>query len=506
MSISRYALNDISEFRNPEIDQCPNPLKVLVAEVALIIIIPFALVEAALANIARIFTLLPFSHKTSDKIHSWGSSSAYALILTLAALISNLCFKILKPLPAPAEDPQLPGDPTLPSTTETIETSIHTSSAEKIRALVEGPQTTEELKNTRNAFGISQIEEKNIYDEAIQWREIHDALVSNLPSLTPQTNRIDVPRTRHPQYRGCPPPANYEKMAGSALDPKRKELYNRYKLAKNATKISDVLERMFARLPIVSEADQLQLVDVLIPNFLEREVSKDEIPVKLTGGSAKWQDRTVRMLWAIFQEIPKITSPDEVEVLRQLMTEGFKNCSNRMSTEVERLYFKYVERSLMGQYEASLSGEECLIYELNQYRMDIRDLVINTECHDNHNAASHNYFRRELNDSIFHLPQAPLSGEDPRYDLYAMKEKQDAVIAGFNQLYNNEQVIKHFEQMIVNDGKAKKYKYTPQMFTTWLETSNRMNADVFEDDGMTKYKPEVIVAFLEEHQFISRKA
>ena len=154
-------------------------------------------------------------------------------------------------------------------------------------------------------------------------------------------------------------------------------------------------------------------------------------------------------------------------------------------------------------HETALTAEECLVYELTQYRMDLRDLAINTECDDCHNASSHNYFRRELNESVFYLPPAPLSGQDDHYLSFAMKEKRNAVISTFNRLYSSEAIISFVEEMVTDTGKGKVYKFKPAMFVEWLEKTNRMNEDAFVDESMLKYKRSLIRTYLEENNFLT---
>jgi hypothetical protein len=54
---------------------------------------------------------------------------------------------------------------------------------------------------------------------------------------------------------------------------------------------------------------------------------------------------------------------------------------------------------------------------------------------------------------------------------------------------------------MVVDAKGE-FKFTPKMFSDWLERTGRANASSFEDDMMTKYKREVVAQFLKEHKFI----
>jgi len=375
MSISSSTINSLITYRNSEEGTSPDLGRQILVEVGLIALVPFALVEAAIMNIARIFTCF-LSSQASSKVRTWASESTQAFFYGLKALLTNLFCQTVSLTP---------------------------------------------VKNPGNGY--------------------------------------------------------------------------------NAKRISKVFEQMDERLPHPTPEQLQVLKEVTLPTFLPG-FDAGLIQYKLEAGNSEWRDRTIRMIWAIFEKIPQLDA-DEVEVIRELMLQAFSNCSNRMSTEVERMYYKYVERDLIYLYETGLSAEECLVYELTQYRMDLRDLAINTECDDEHNASSHNYFRRELNESVFYVPPAPLSGQDDHYLRCAMKEKRDAVISTFNRLYSSEAIISFVEEMVTDTGKKKVYKFKPAMFVEWLQKTNRMNEDAFVDDSMLKYKRSLIRTYLEENNFLT---
>ena len=589
MSISGAILNSLIEFRNPKEDEGLSPCRVVIAEIGFIAVIPFAVVEMALATIANIFTCC-FNGAFFDSIRRWNADSARAVFSALIALVTNICSRTLRGrdiAPQPPERRQLPPElpraepprrdiepprielprrdvepqvridrpqlrddpwrggipgravfnpepvrrvePVEPVAIDPAEAPPVITGAtfrEKFRNLYESAYTTDELKRFRDALAMDD-ENRSVYNEALEWREINDGAVDALapiarpaPAIEPvrQPSRearwaqaiLNPQAPINPRYQ-IYNPAPAPELRGPVLDPHRQALFAKYELAPNATKVSDVMERMYARLPHPTLEQRNTLRQVTIPEFLAGSgVHGNRVDYKLEAGNAEWQNMTIKMLWAIFEKIPRL-SPDELAAVQGSMLDAFENCSNRMSTEVPRMYYTYVERDLMDLYENALTVEESLIYELTQSRMELRDQVVNRLCPDVHNAASHNYFQRELNVDTFHLPPAPLCAQDDHYQHYAKQDQRANIINTFNRLYN-EQVIPFVEQMIVDTGgdhknKDKKvFKLKPAMFLEWLNRTNRMNGDAFEDEDMTKYKPEVVVAFLEEHNFIRRKA
>ncbi len=99
-SYSSTMLTAITSFRNPNGQdhewpfvlqkKNPNPLSVIAAEVGLILMVPFALVEAAFAAIARLASLfLPLSEEKCQKIAEWQTSSAYSVIWAAVDVVIN---------------------------------------------------------------------------------------------------------------------------------------------------------------------------------------------------------------------------------------------------------------------------------------------------------------------------------------------------------------------------------------------------------------------------------
>ena len=114
MSISSTIVSNITSFRNPNGPEqewtklsfpdpfesaspdAPhrkgaNPLKVVAAEVGYIVTVPFAIVEAAIAAIAKLFSAcLPIGQENHDKMTNWLKSSSFSIVWSLADAAINL--------------------------------------------------------------------------------------------------------------------------------------------------------------------------------------------------------------------------------------------------------------------------------------------------------------------------------------------------------------------------------------------------------------------------------
>jgi hypothetical protein len=306
----------------------------------------------------------------------------------------------------------------------------------------------------------------------------------------------------------------------SPLNDHRKQLYAQYELGANATKVSELADQLNRELPNPNAEERALLRDVIMDVIgnVATPAKKRDIQLKLNvllnarqiitdkygkPLSWKWKERAIRMLWGIWLGYQKIDDDIERLALQYSLYEALTHCSARMSTEFENSYYKLAAPQLLNDLHQMRTAEERLIMDLTQYRMDLRDHVINVECSDVHNAASHKYYRKKLNLKVFHLPESPLCTEDPHWEeRYARIEKYTAVKNSFMQLYNHEAVIRFFEESIL---KANGFQFDKQLFVQWLEENGKMNMDAFEDDEMTTYKPELIIEFLEKHHFIHKK-
>ncbi|GAB4193785.1 MAG: hypothetical protein Tsb0015_16720 [Simkaniaceae bacterium] len=101
MSISSNILSNLTSFRNPNGPEQEwtraahrnpaNPLRVVAAEVGYIATIPFAIVETAIAAIAKLFSAcLPISQGNHDKMTAWLKSSAFSIAWSSADAAINL--------------------------------------------------------------------------------------------------------------------------------------------------------------------------------------------------------------------------------------------------------------------------------------------------------------------------------------------------------------------------------------------------------------------------------
>lgn len=102
MSISSTILSNITSFRNPNGPEQEwtrltvggkgaNPLKVVAAEVGYIVTVPFAIVEAAIAAIVKLFSAcLPIGQENHDKMTNWLKSSSFSIAWSLGDAAINL--------------------------------------------------------------------------------------------------------------------------------------------------------------------------------------------------------------------------------------------------------------------------------------------------------------------------------------------------------------------------------------------------------------------------------
>lgn len=102
-SISSCLISNFTSFRNPNGPEqvwtkkiprdCANPFKVVLAEVGYLLVIPFAVIEAALSFIAKLFSCcLPIGQVNHDTMTTWFQSSAFSVVWSLAnATINVIC-------------------------------------------------------------------------------------------------------------------------------------------------------------------------------------------------------------------------------------------------------------------------------------------------------------------------------------------------------------------------------------------------------------------------------
>ncbi len=102
-SISSYLISKVTDFRNPngneyEWTRIPGPdrdhprtLKVTLAEVAYVAIIPFSIVEAAISITAKLFSqCLPLSEESHKTMSRWVESSIFSIAWTSFDALINL--------------------------------------------------------------------------------------------------------------------------------------------------------------------------------------------------------------------------------------------------------------------------------------------------------------------------------------------------------------------------------------------------------------------------------
>lgn len=100
-SVSSCFLTNITTFRNPNgpeqewtrshVRVGANPLKVVLAEVGYIAVIPFAIIETALSAIAKLFSAcLPIGQARHEAITNWLKSSRFSIAWSLGDAAINL--------------------------------------------------------------------------------------------------------------------------------------------------------------------------------------------------------------------------------------------------------------------------------------------------------------------------------------------------------------------------------------------------------------------------------
>jgi hypothetical protein len=230
-----------------------------------------------------------------------------------------------------------------------------------------------------------------------------------------------------------------------------------------------------------------------------------------------WEDRFLKMTICVYNHITKTRDDALMQILGISLLAAFQNCSNRKSTEIERLYFTYVAPDRLKDYEAIATAQETLTFELMQHRRNLRDGIINTICNDMHNAASHRFYCAKLNEKIFYLPPAVLCEADGQHAEYAMthNHEEERIIKAFKDQYESPNAIYDFFTQLLYSKQGEKFKR--DMFVGWLEKTGRMNPDAFIDDEWLKqngrskaeienftdytvYKPELIVEYLASNE------
>lgn len=296
-------------------------------------------------------------------------------------------------------------------------------------------------------------------------------------------------------------------------DPAVGNLLKGYKLGMNAKRYSSIMEQIHSKIPepdtarltllpanlqALGKTEDAERINDEIVNFFQDLINRGFL-------RSDWEDRLLKMTSAIYDAVMMLEGEElksAQEILISSLEDAFQNCSNRKSTEIERLYFLYVAPELLTAAQEASTSVETLVFELANYRIEIRDAIINMLCPDQHNAASHRYFRMELNQETFYLPIPPLCAEDNNYEGFAKKRQRSAIIKGFQEKYDNPHIIYDLFIGYMNPKPNEKFLFKPGMFTDWLKATARMDVNVFMDENMTVYKPEIFIAFLNEMGFL----
>lgn len=307
---------------------------------------------------------------------------------------------------------------------------------------------------------------------------------------------------QNPTTPARPTPAVSSSTRASTIEA---QLLAPYDLGECALQFSEVLRQIYANIPQPTANEKSAIageVASLFPNYQSASI-KSQLE-SITSSTNEWSTRFTHMLVAIRKEIVRRNDPSEIEIFKGAVSEGFGNCSNRKSTEIERLYFAYAAPHLNASYLQSLTPVEGIKIELGQLRAGKRDEIINSICNDSHNAASHNYFRRKLNESVFLLPPSPLSQHDLQYSSFAMSDKENEIRQAFRLAYSPQTIYAHFNAMLY-PKQGEVFRFKPAMFISWLQAKGRMNADAYTDDALTTFKPQLVIEYLEELKFLRKR-
>ncbi len=431
LSTSGAMLGSVSAFRNPTVDNRHYHLgKVAVAQIAYIAIVPYAIVEAAISQVAKaVAHCVNVDSNKYQSIQKWAESSAYCMLWAIYAAGVNLF--------------------------------AHEMIASETQFIDAMPRKKKEL----------ELAVVDLY---------------------------------------LPP----------AIEPAVADILRDYELADNAKKFSDVQEQIYRELPQPT-LEELNTIGNDIAHLLEDRCSfsdrnwmKQELnKIAHNEQRSLHDDRYIKMMISIRRKMANTEDPSRLEIIKQGLKDACENCNTRKNAEIQQLFFQCVVPGLNSEYLNSLTPLETLIFEMMQYRMQLRDKIIRKVFNDPHYL---NIFYRKFNESIFYLPRTDLTPEfnfegevlriaERLVACTLTKTQESPIIQTFQKCYESPNTIYTVFKGLLYPRQGEAFKFKPEMFVNWLQANELMNTDAFENEEMTAYKPLLIVRFLVEMGFLKRK-
>ncbi len=462
-SCTSMLLGHISAYRNSEATAHTYHLgKVVLAEIVYIAIVPFAIVEAAISQVVKaIAKCVVINPNKYEMINSWATSSAYGALWAIMCAIGNLCNRgriiateeefLASPLfkkPTLTPDPFVPERPRPPLPP---------------RGLGVDPGRQEPF----------------------------------VPWFNPWQRGIFNPRPAPTR------PADTNPLNPPTVEPAVADLLKNYELAENAKKHTDIFEAIYRDLP-EPKYEEIDSFSVELVIFLEDRIDNsygfnmmhDLEDIARSNQRSPEDDHYIKMLLCSYETIMKNNEPSEIEIMKQAFVDANGACRTRRNDEIQRLFLSYVAPRLNTPFLNGLTPLDCLIFDLMQYRIKLRDNILNiTGRNDTHD---HTYFCRRLNESTFHLPFPSLSVDEHRNPNH-FKREEELLIKTFRHCYDSPNTLYTVFTGLLYPKRGEVFKYKPEMFADWLKEKGKMNLDdAFEDDMYPTNKPPLVIDYLEE--------
>ena len=377
-------LGHVSTFRNPVADANRNCAKVALAQVAYIVIVPYAIVEAAISQIVKVIArCLPIDAAKYQKIQAWAAGSVLGALWAIHSAFTNAFVKQISATEQQfatsvlKENPEPQPDPTPPPTGGTGGT----------------PRPADQTGTNSPDLRIRG--HRNSAQDHLPISIIHTA---EDPIVPPGTDPISIPPLDQPGRSTIAPtdqvidPVFIEEPVSPVLLPVKptpaveisspvttaptskdssvSNILRNYELGGNAKEYSQLMEKIYNDIP-EPKGDELakfgERMDVLLEYLAiqmqeqmrdPRTRSTDTVMINLIcepenrrtaveffqnlatrPHRADWEDRFLKMAICTYNQIIKTNDDSLMQIMGVGILEAFKNCINRKSTEMERLYF-----------------------------------------------------------------------------------------------------------------------------------------------------------------------
>ncbi len=219
-------------------------------------------------------------------------------------------------------------------------------------------------------------------------------------------------------------------------------------------------------------------------------------------------DRLRQMMLAILNTLNSYRNePNFKETYASVVMQvcfALQNCSNGINTNVEGIY-----NNLAFPKDGNFGLRIKLALQLFREKILRESIMLCIKESDRpdyyleHEAASVNYYFGKMGPQ-FGLPLS-ISEIDKRYQAYALKEQEALIQALFESRYSPVLILKYLYEIIYNPEDP---TIPTKLFETWVETRYSELASRYEllDEGSGRYKPEVLLQFLQELRIISMPA